>query len=170
MNPLYTEFKRKFSVSMYKNMGISLGQMSFLKDFVNDTRGDLYPLVAKSDDCVEQIEKNRYHLLGGLAERVFCQLFPFATYEVNAEKVRGEVGFVFRLPEVSASVVLVCGEDGTYFSYKCEEHTERIEAPADLTESTPWLVTLRPGYFDIYYRQNGIRGSEYVGSYARPLQ
>ncbi|MBO5755526.1 MAG: hypothetical protein J6W28_04060 [Clostridia bacterium] len=55
MNPLYTEFKRKFAISMYKNMGISLGEMSFLKDFVNHTRGDLYPLLEKSEGCTETV-------------------------------------------------------------------------------------------------------------------
>ena len=112
MNPLYAEFKRKFSISSYKNMGISLGEMNFLKDFVNDTRGDLYPIVQKSDDCVERVGENRYYLLEGCAERVFCQLFPFATYEMSLEKICGEVGFVFRLSEVSASITMVSDNDG----------------------------------------------------------
>lgn len=167
MNPLYTEFKRKFSISMYKNMGISLGEMNFLKDFVNDMRGDLYPIVKKSDNCVERIGENRYYLLEGCAERVFCQLFPFATYEMNVEKVCGEVGFVFRLPGVSASITMVCGEDGAYLSYQCAEHTEKIELPTGFTKNSPWLVTLRPGCFDIYYRQNG--GANYVTTIDEPL-
>lgn len=155
MNPLYTEFKRKFSISMYKNMGIPLGEMSFFKDFVNDTRGDLYPLIEKSDDCNEQVYGNRYHISCGRAERVFCQLFPFATYELSAESVNGEVGFVFRLPEAVAFITMVNEKEGTYLSYRCAEHTEKIEIPAEFTERSPWLVTLRPGYFDIYYRENG---------------
>ena len=40
MNPLYSEFKRKFSLSMYKNLKIKLGEMSFFKDYVHDTRGN----------------------------------------------------------------------------------------------------------------------------------
>jgi hypothetical protein len=87
MNPLYTEFKRKFSISMYKNMNIPMGEMSFLKDFVNDTRGDLYPLLEKSAGCFERAGENRYYVSGGRAERVFSQLFPFATYEITAEAV-----------------------------------------------------------------------------------
>ena len=39
MNLIYSEFKRKFSFSMYKNLKINLGRMSFLKDFINDTFG-----------------------------------------------------------------------------------------------------------------------------------
>ena len=167
MNPLYTEFKRKFAISMYKNMGISLGEMSFLKDFVNDTRGDLYPLLEKSEGCTETVCENRYRTSGGRAERVFCQLFPFATYELLAESVLGEVGFVFRLPCASASVTLVNGKDGAYLSYRCEEHTERIELPEGFTETSPWLVTLRPGFFDIYYRING--GANYLTTVKEPL-
>ena len=47
MNPLFTEFKRQFSFSMFKNMGISLGEMSFRKDFVNDTREEVLAKLAK---------------------------------------------------------------------------------------------------------------------------
>ena len=37
MNLKTTEFKRKFSMSMYKNLRLSMAEMSFSKDFVNDT-------------------------------------------------------------------------------------------------------------------------------------
>ena len=155
MNPLYTEFKRKFAISMYKNMQILLGEMNFLKDFVNDTRGDLYPLIKKSEGASERVEANRYFVEGGSAERFFCQLFPFATYEIKPEKVCGEAGFVFRLPLAVATVTTARVNGASTLSYVCGEHTESIELPEAFTESSPWLVTLRPGFFDIYYRQNG---------------
>lgn len=167
MNPLYSEFKRKFAISMYKNMGIPMGEMSFLKDFVNDTRGDLYPLLSKSEGCAERVGENRYRVSGGSAERVFCQLFPFATYEAVAESVCGEVGFVFRLPEVSAKITLVSDGKEKYLSYECREHKERIEIPEGFKETSPWLVTLRPGFFDIYYRENG--GANYLTTVDEPL-
>ena len=167
MNPLYTEFKRKFAISMYKNMGISLGEMSFLKDFVNDTRGDLYPLFEKSEGCFERVGENRYYVSGGRTERVFCQLFPFATYELQAESVRGEIGFAFRLPEASALITLVNKEESRYLSFTCGEHREKIELPEAFSEDTSWLVTLRPGFFDIYYRQNG--GANHLTTVKEPL-
>ena len=167
MNPLYTEFKRKFAISMYKNMGIPLGKMTFLKDFVNDTRGDLYPLLKKSDGCTESVSENRYRVCGGSAERVFCQLFPFATYELVAESILGEAGFVFRLPDAVASITMTNVNDGAYLSYRCAEHTERIEIPESFSAHAPWLVTLRPGAFDIYYRQNG--GANYLITVEEPL-
>lgn len=155
MNPLYSEFKRKFSISMYKNMQILLGEMNFLKDFVNDTRGDLYPVFEKSADAKESVGENRYRVESGSVERVFCQFFPFATYEIEAETVSGEVGFVFRLPNAAASLTVVRNGSVFELSYKCGEHTEKLSMPADFTESSPWLVTCRPGFFDIYYRING---------------
>ena len=167
MNPLYTEFKRKFSISMYKNMGIPMGEMSFLKDFVNDTRGDLYPLFEKSEGCFERVGETRYYVSGGSAERVFCQLFPFATYEITAESVEGEAGFIFRLPEATASLTVVKDDKGVRLSYKCAEHSEIIELPEGFDETSPWLVTLRPGFFDIYYRQNG--GANYFTTIDEPL-
>ncbi|MBO5269822.1 MAG: hypothetical protein J6B77_03485, partial [Clostridia bacterium] len=154
MNPLHTEFKRKFAISMYKNMGISLGEMSFFKDFVNDTRGDPYPLTKKSSDCVETVSANRYRVSGGSAERVFCQFFPFATYEMKAEALCGEAGFVFRLPDVTASVTLNSTPEGRSLLFRSGTHTERLALPEAFTETSPWLVSCRPGFFDVYYRQN----------------
>ncbi len=155
MNPLFTEFKRKFSISMYKNMQILLGEMNFLKDFVNDTRGDLYPIFEKSADCKERVGENRFHVDGGSTERVFCQFFPFATYELTSDKVEGEVGFAFRIPGASAFITVKRCADSAVLSYKCGEHTETFDLPADFAENSPWLVTCRPGFFDIYYRVNG---------------
>ena len=167
MNPLYTEFKRKFSIPMYKNMGIPLGEMRFFKDFVNDTRGDLYPLIEKSERCVERVFENRYQVSGGSAKRLFCQIFPFATYELQTESVCGEVGFVFRIPGAVASITMVNGNDGTYFSYQCADHTEKIEIPQNCMACSPWLITLRPGYFDIYYKKND--GANYLVTITEPL-
>ncbi len=152
---------------MYKNMRISMGEMSFLKDFVNDTRGDLYPLVEKSAECGEHIGANHYRVTGGSAERVFCQFFPFATYEAEAEELSGEMGFVFRLPEVTASVRASFGEEGGRLLYLCAEHVESIALPESFTETSPLLVTCRPGFFDIYYRQNG--AAAYFTTIEEPL-
>ena len=80
-NLFCSEFKRKFSVSMYKNLQIKLGEMSFFKDFVNDSRGDLYPVMQKSPDCVECVENNSYVIKCGTVKRLFCQFFPYASYE-----------------------------------------------------------------------------------------
>ena len=60
MSSLFKQFKRKFSLSMYKNMQIPMGGMDFFKDFVHDTRGDLYPAVEIGENCSETVCGNRY--------------------------------------------------------------------------------------------------------------
>ena len=85
MELLNTEFKRLFSTTLYKSLKLKLADMSFAKDFINDRRGDLYPLLHSTEDCRERVEHHRYLLSGGAAERFFCAFFPYATYEVEAE-------------------------------------------------------------------------------------
>ena len=58
MDILNKEFKRKFSRSICKDMRLKLAEMTFTKDFINDTRGDLYPLVSKSEDSFERVFEN----------------------------------------------------------------------------------------------------------------
>ena len=94
------KFHRVFSKSMYKNLKLPLGEMSFTKDFVNDSRGDLYPLTEKSEMCTEQAEGNRYIVSGGTAERMFTRFLPFATYEISFESENGGGGFVFPMTTV----------------------------------------------------------------------
>lgn len=55
MNLMQTVFKRQFSLSMYKNLRLHLAETSFFKDFVRDTRGNLYPAREKSTDCEEAV-------------------------------------------------------------------------------------------------------------------
>ena len=88
-------FHRMFSKSMYKTLKLPLAEMTFTKDFVNDQRGDLYPVIHKSDDCSEAVEQNRYVVRAGAVERMFAQFFPYATYEMTFSGLCGKCGFVF---------------------------------------------------------------------------
>jgi len=78
-------FKRKFGMTMYKDQKIALGKMSFAKDFVNDRRGDLYPVMEKSVDCSEKVECNQYIVESGTVSRMVFRFFPYASYEMTAE-------------------------------------------------------------------------------------
>ena len=128
-----------------------MGGMDFFKDFVHDTRGDLYPAVEIGESCAESVGENKYKISGGSAERMFCQFFPFATYEAQAESLCGEMGFVFRLPDLTASLTV----DGSSLLYLCEDHREEIPLPEVFAKSSAWLVSCRPGAFDVYYKLNG---------------
>ena len=144
------DFKRKFSMSMYKNLSIKIGEMTFLKDFVNDKRGDLYPIAKKSDDCLECVENNEYVLKKGSAERLICQFFPFATFELSFAALNGEVGFSLKLPETEAYFMV----DGKQFFYSCEDHKECHALSERCSESSSLVVSCRPGALDIYCRCN----------------
>ncbi len=150
-NLFCSEFKRKFAISMYKNLKIKLGEMSFFKDFVNDSRGDPYPVMQKSPDCAESVENNRYVIRRGTVKRLFCQFFPFATYELSWHSTDGEAGFCFQLPNTEATVSARCG----HVHFSCAEHSEVKDAPNLALSDITMIVSCRPGAFDVYWKTNG---------------
>ncbi|MBO5702585.1 MAG: hypothetical protein J6S71_09110 [Clostridia bacterium] len=156
-NLLNAEFKRKFSLSMYKNLKLKLGEMSFYKDFVTDTRGDLYPILLKSDDCVEYVEANRYGVRAGSVTRLIGQFFPYATYEMTATVKNGAVGFRFILPSAEAEIAVSNGK----LRYLCGERKEELDLPESVGTM---IVSCRPGAFDVYFKKNG--KSEFFTTFA----
>ena len=68
---------------MYKNLKIKLGEMSLSKDFVNDTRGDLYPVMHKSPDCVECVENNCYVIKCGAVKSWYKPIKGGLTMTIN---------------------------------------------------------------------------------------
>lgn len=156
---LNAEFKRKFSLSMYKNLKLKLGEMSFYKDFVTDTRGDLYPVLLKSDDCHEYVEANRYGVRSGSVCRLLGQFFPFATYELTATVKEGEAGFRFILPSAEAQISV----SSEKLRFICNDHTEELDFR--MKEFT-MIVSCRPGAFDVYFRKNG--KAEFFATFTEP--
>ena len=150
MNLFDTEFKRKFSISMYKNLKIALGEMTFLKDFVNTARGDLYPILQKSEDCEEIVGNNLYTVTKGTVKRIFCNFFPYASYEVTAKITDGEIGFCFQLPDAEANVLVKKGK----LVYFCGDNTKEAELPDFVQTDFTMVVSCRPGAFDIYFKKN----------------
>jgi len=144
-------WKRKFSLSTYKSLKIRLGEMSFFKDFINDTRGDLYPLMEKSDDCDERVEGNCYTLSKGYAKRLLCQFFPYATYEVSASITSGHAGFCFMLGDSSVSISVKNGK----LIYSCGDFLAEPLLPDLAGSDYTLIVSCRPGAFDVYLKNNG---------------
>ncbi len=145
------EFKRRFSLSVYKNLKVRLGEMTFFKDFVNDTRGDLYPLIKKSDDLEEYVRDNEYTVKKGSAERIFCQFFPYATYEMTFRPLSGKAGLCFNLPDTAAEISVY----ENAIRYTCGERTEKRDMPRLSEGKSTLIVSCRPGAFDIYFKNNG---------------
>ena len=141
---------RLFSQSFYKNKKIPMGEMSFVRDFINDTRGDLHPLICKSEDCHESVSDNAYHLQSGYAQRILGQYFPYASYEITFSAKHGSCGFSFDIP--GAQVSVLSNNDSVTFTENGQEQTQPCEAAEDRT----MIVTCRRKYFDVYFIQSGV--------------
>ena len=142
-------FHRVFSRSMYKTLKLPLGEMTFTKDFVNDTRGDLYPLIAKDAACTECIEHNAYRVRQGTAERMFARFFPFAGYEITFSAADGGCGFSFHLPDTVAE--LLCTGGTVTFS----DGEGSSSLPFAAAGTVTMLVSCRPGAFDVFFTDGG---------------
>lgn len=145
-----TEFKRKCSTSLYKNLKLSLAEMAFFKDFVNDTRGDLYPVLQKEETCLEKVQHNLYTIEMGGIKRLFCQFFPYATYEITAKIQNGEAGFCFCLPDTEARVIMT----NTQLIYVCGAEKAAVKLPDYVREEATLIVSCRPGAFDVFFKTN----------------
>lgn len=144
MNIADNVFHRLFSLSMYKTHKLLLGKLSFAKDFVNDTRGDLYPVISENS-AVEAIDNNRYILKEGTVERLMGQFFPYATYELEF-KTEGKAGFSFKTKIGKAYVV--------YENKKIIFDDGEKQETVDCDELSKLIVSCRPGAFDVYSLKN----------------
>ena len=141
------KFSRRFSVNFFKSLKLPLSEMSFFKDFINDTRGDPYPLLDKDADTREYVAGGHY-FVHGTAERLMGDFFPYATYEVTLAALEGSCGFGFRTPLGNAHV-LVTADGGGRLSLVfdgTEFPTERKFQP-----NMALLVTARKNVFEIYF-------------------
>ena len=146
-----TEFKRLFSLNLYKYLKLNLAEMRFGKDFTSTRRGDLYPVLEKSEDCRESVEHNQYLLCGGSIKRFVCRFFPYATYELSASVFNGEVGFAFRLPHAEA----VCSIREAQLHYRCGTRDLSVDLPDWYEKGAAMMVSCRPLAFDFYLEKNG---------------
>ena len=145
------EFKRKFSTSLYKNLKLSLADMAFFKDFSQDKRGDLYPVLERSDDCIEEVAHNLYTVKNGSIQRFFCQFFPYATYALSIRTQTGVTGFAFALPDCEARIFT----SQTELIYQCQDVHTALPLPAYADEKRTMIVSCRPGAFDVFFMHNG---------------
>ena len=153
-------FRRQFALNMYKDKKLLLGKMSFAKDFVNDTRGDLYPLLEKSADCAEAVENNRYLVIIGSAKRMLCRFFPYAAYALSVQYASDSAGFCFHLPHAEVNITV----QGRALVFTCGEAREKATIPPDIREAWTLLVSCRPGAFDVYFEVNG--GARFFRTFA----
>ncbi len=141
------KFHRLFSLSMYKTLKLSLGRLSFFKDFINSDSGDLYPVISKSENAEECIKDNEYILKSGSVERVMGQFFPYATYELNFRETSGKIGFSFNIKGSKAQVLYENNE--IIFDDGCAKESFSINS-----KLSTLIISCRPGSFDVYSSRN----------------
>ncbi len=148
------QFRREFSSNFYKNLTFPLGEVSLAKDWVNDKRGDPYPLISSSGAAREAIIPGAYHARNEGNDS--CELhrfafgfFPFATYEIEFDELLGEAGFAFRsrTDGILCHVGIVKAPDGSALTFKVGDRCEK----ADIENfGSRFVCSARPGAFDIY--------------------
>ena len=143
-------FKRKFCLPLYKSLKLTLAEALFQKDALATPNGDPYPLLYKTEDCIEEMSGGRYTVRLGKAKRFFSQFFPYATYELSFSLMGGEAGLCISLP--SAEAVFTVKESSLFYSLG----DKQASFPLSLEEGKGTiLVTCRPGAFDLYEKKNG---------------
>jgi len=142
MNLHELHFKRKFSLNLYKNLTLRLGEMSFHKDFIHTNRGDPYPILEGSGE--ETIAGERWLAEGKLA-RLLGQHFPYATYDITLRALEGKCGLLVRNSSARAELGLICRQ-GSLWMY-CGE--EEIPLEGAFVPGMRLLITARGGEFDL---------------------
>ena len=148
---------RQFSLNMYKSLKLPLAEMSFACDFTNTVRGDLYPVIQKSEDAAEYVGAGSYtlHSKDGYSQRLLCAFFPYATYKMSFASLSGAGGFVFAAKETSARIIAERDEWEISLTAICGELTEKIKLNPNHTDDFSIIVSARPGKFDVYTENDG---------------
>ena len=92
MHSIYEmKFRRRFSINPYKTLRMKLGEMSCCKNWVDDRRGEPYPVLESTETdemrMSETLPDARYRAENYTSEplvkaRLLGQHFPYATYDI----------------------------------------------------------------------------------------
>lgn len=142
-------FRRKFSLSLYKNLRLKLACAEFSKDVTEQQRGNKYPLMFSSGEFTEKVCGGEYFFSGGTAARYIAPFYPYAVNEVTVNGLDGECGFVFvrgtdriQITLNSTDRLSVCFESGS--------GKEKIELDCSFVPGMKLSVLVRHNLFDIY--------------------
>ncbi|MBE6570829.1 MAG: hypothetical protein E7656_01095 [Ruminococcaceae bacterium] len=146
--------KRLFSLNFYKDLKLPLGKMSLTKDFVNETRGDIYPVIESSDGLCEKVSGGKYSVNGEVT-RLIGRHIPYCTYEMTFDSLNGAGGFSFILPDEKIFAGLK--NDGKKLSLVFFDGSKKETFETDLAfaKGTSLLVTARKKNLDCYIKTNG---------------
>jgi len=148
------QFKRKFALNLYKNLRLYLGRMCFSSDFVNDTRGDMYPILAQSGVVSEKVSGGKYSISGENNSRIsrfITGYFPYASYEMQIDSTTGKAGFEFIGKNDTVSIAYD-GSDNTVKFY-VNGALASENSISDFPFGSKFEVSCRVNKFDIYIKK-----------------
>ena len=174
------KFRRKFSVNPYKTLKMTLGEMSFWKDWLNTERGDPYPVLGHSGEgkLTERTGDGRFSVqnrsdAAAAEERLLGQHFPYASYELVFHTLdNASAGFVIRADAGDRSsytdenspilrVSLLHNGDGNYVKIAYERIVGGVshgmvagEEEYPCTSGMSLILSCRGKFFDIYLRDD----------------
>ena len=153
MRPNELDFKRRFSVNLYKNLRLKVAEMSMCKDWVNDKRGDPYTVLHRDGEVNERVFGGSYTVKGsGSVARFISGFLPIYTYEFKIKEAeRCNMGFLLEGAGKKVSVMLVGSEnavveaDGEHYEFDCKAKRGDVCS-----------VTFRSGGLSLYIKRNAI--------------
>ena len=142
-------FRRRFSVNLYRNLRLPMGEMDFHKDWVTDTRGAPYPLLSRTEGVSEHVLFHLYSVSAvgeGSVRRLLGSFFPWNTYELTVREMRRDASIGFCLQgEAGDLTVRLSKKELTVF---CEECTETYAVL--VTKNSKLALTFRTGGISLY--------------------
>ena len=144
--------KRLFSLNFYKDLRLPLGKMSFTKDFVNEKRGDIYPVIEKTGQSLEKICGGKYSAKGSVT-RLMGRHLPYCTYEMTFETLDGKGGFSFLVP--GGCVLVGLKNEGGRLSAECSdgEKSECFDTDIQFEKGLSFVLTARRDSLDCYIKK-----------------
>ncbi len=179
------KFRRHFSINPYKTLRMKLGEMSCFKNWVDDRRGDPYPVLKTAEHegaaITESLPGARYRAENHTGEALFKarllgQHFPYATYEIVLDELTpdGRSGLGVQ--------ILASGEGGSDYSPEDEPclgilavseggrmrivrnltvgtgacEQEKCETDIAFEPGMSLIVTSRGMYFDVYLKTGNL--------------
>lgn len=148
-------FRRTLAFNPVKKLRIPLGEMSFVNDFTDISRGNMYPLIT-GGECDEKIENGIYSVSGEV-RRLLGEHFFMAEYYISVLSLSGCAG-VSLLNTVNDAVTDIftekcrCG----YEIYYCSDG-QKCKTGISLPENIQGFSVCCSGrFFEIYAHTNGV--------------
>ncbi len=146
-------FKRKFSLSLYKNLKLKFAAAEFSKDITESALGNKYPVMFSEGEYSENVRGGEYFFDGGSVCRYIAPLYPSAVNEIGINSLHGECGFVFEHGGDRVKITLA-NADGLYIRFECGEKQEQIKLDGEFVSGMRLSVLMRKQFFDVYLSRN----------------